>query len=55
MTDKKDTIIYIEMIFCNYFMDIDYTKYIEEKYLPLSFDATNDNSYRKMKLKNDSV
>lgn len=55
LTDKKDTIIYIEMIFCNYFMDIDYTKYIEEKYLPLSFDATNDNSYRKMKLKNDSV
>ncbi|MBE6753144.1 MAG: hypothetical protein E7559_02125 [Ruminococcaceae bacterium] len=45
LSDGKDTIIYIEMIFCNYFMDLDYTEYIEKEYLPLGFDATPDNPY----------
>lgn len=47
LTDNKDTIIYVEMIFCNYFMDIDYEKYIDSKYLPLGFDATSGNAYEK--------
>lgn len=47
LTDNKDTIIYVEIIFCNYFMDIDYKKYIDSKYLPLGFDATSDNAYEK--------
>lgn len=47
LTDKKDTIIYVEIIFCNYFMDIDYEKYIDSEYLPLGFDATIDNAYEK--------
>lgn len=40
-------IIYVEIIFCNYFMDIDYEEYIANEYLPDGFDATYDNSYRK--------
>lgn len=50
LTDNEDTIIYAEIIFCNYFMDLDYTKYIPEKYLPVGFDATEDNAYRKKML-----
>lgn len=46
LTDGKNEIIYVEMIFCNYFMDLDYTKYIPQKYLPTGFDATKDNPYR---------
>lgn len=50
ITDKKDNkIVYVEMIFCNYFMDIDYSKYIPAEYLPDGFDATTDNEYRKSK------
>jgi len=45
LSDGKDTIIYVEMIFCNYFMDLDYTEYIEKEYLPQGFDATPDNPY----------
>ena len=50
ITDNKDRVVYIEMIFCNYFMDLDYDKYIDKDYLPLGFDATANNSYRKEKL-----
>ena len=45
LTDKKDTIIYVEIIFCNYYMDLDYKEYIKEEYLPVGFDATMDNPY----------
>lgn len=45
LTDNKDTVIYIELNFCNYFMDIDYTKYIKQEYLPIGFDATMNNPY----------
>ena len=47
ITDGKNKIIYVELIFCNYFYDIDYKKYINEEYLPDGFDATVNNSYRK--------
>ena len=43
-------IIYVELIFCNYFMDIDYKNMISEEYLPIGFDATVDNSYRQQRL-----
>ncbi len=50
ITDNKDTIIYVELIFCNYFMDLEYTKYIPEEYLLEGFDATQDNPYKKEQL-----
>ncbi|MBP5303437.1 MAG: hypothetical protein J6Z00_00900 [Clostridia bacterium] len=45
MTDG-DVIIYAEQIFCNYFMDLEYVKYIPNEYLLDGFDATLDNPYR---------
>lgn len=51
ITDGKSKIIYVEMIFCNYFMDIDYKKEIPNGYLPDGFDATLDNAYRNKMLK----
>ena len=48
ITDKeRKEIIYVEIIFCNYFMDLDYNKYINKDYLPDGFDATLDNPYAK--------
>lgn len=47
---NSQQIIYVELIFCNYFMDIDYKSYIPTQYLPDGFDATIDNSYRKERL-----
>lgn len=40
-------IIYVEIIFCNYFMDLDYQRYIAAEYLPDGFDASRGNPYRK--------
>lgn len=51
ITDGNNKIIYVELIFCNYFYDIDYKKYINEEYLPDGFDATINNSYRKKFIK----
>lgn len=53
LTNNKNKIIYVELIFCNYFMDIDYKKYIKNEYLPLGFDASINNKYRKDMLKNN--
>lgn len=39
-------IIYAEIIFCNYFMDLDYKEYIPGEYLPDGFDAMSGNSIR---------
>lgn len=50
LSDKEDTVIYVEIIFCNYMMDINYKEYIKEEYLPLGFDATDDNPYKSKKL-----
>lgn len=47
LTDNEDTIIYVELIFCNYFYDLDYEEYIPNEYLPVGFDATQDNAYQK--------
>lgn len=48
---EENKIIYVELIFCNYFMDLDYKRMIPNEYLPVGFDATGDNSYRKQKMK----
>ena len=45
VTDGKSRIIYAEQIFCNYFMDLDYNKYIPGQYLLDGFDASSDNPY----------
>lgn len=45
LTDNEDTIIYVELIYCNYHFDLEYTNYIPKEYLPSGFDATYDNPY----------
>jgi len=50
ITDGKGRIIYGEQIFCNYYMDLDYTKYIPKEYLLDGFDATTDSDYYKKML-----
>ena len=45
LTDNKNTIIYVEIIFCNYFMDLEYEEYMPAEYFPVGFDATSDNPY----------
>lgn len=47
---SSQQIIYAEIIFCNYYMDIDYKEYIPAEYLPNGFDATPDNTHRREKL-----
>lgn len=46
LTDWKWKIIYVELIFCNYFLDLDPEKYIPYEYLLDWFDAGEDNDYR---------
>ncbi|AQR93064.1 hypothetical protein [Clostridium saccharoperbutylacetonicum] len=44
LTDKQyNKLIYVEINFCNYFSDIDYEKIIDNKYLPMDFDAKPGN------------
>ena len=50
LAGENHQIVYVELIFCNYFMDIDYKNMICEDYLPIGFDATVDNSYRQQRL-----
>ena len=50
ITDNSNTIIYVELIFCNYYYDINYKKYINNDYLPDGFDATMNNAYMKENL-----
>ena len=52
LTDGKHRIIYAEQIFCNYFMDIDYEKYVPKEYLLDGFNARMDNPYRKEMMSN---
>ena len=44
---SSQRIIYVEIIFCNYFMDIDYEEYIDKEYLPDGFDAMPGNNIRR--------
>lgn len=45
--EKNLTITYVEIIFCNYALDLDIHKYVPEEYLLAGFDATDDNPYAK--------
>lgn len=45
------TITYVEIIFCNYFLDLDIHKYVPKEYLLEGFDATSDNPYEKKMMK----
>ena len=51
LSDGKEKIIYAEQIFCNYFMDLKYEKYIPKEYLLDGFDASENNLYRKEQMK----
>ncbi len=51
LTDNKDTVMYVEMIFSDYFLDINYKKIIPKDCILNGFDASENNSYRKIKLK----
>lgn len=53
--DTENTITYCELIFCNYFMDVEYEDFMPEEYLPDGFDATNENPYRKKKLEEEGI
>lgn len=48
--DEDYTITYCELIFCNYFMDIEYEDFMPAEYLPDGFNATVENPYRKKML-----
>ena len=48
--EENNQIIYVELIFCNYFYDIDYQNEIDIQYLPIGFDATPDNEYHQKRL-----
>ena len=50
ITGGNYQIAYVEMIFCNYFYDIDYKTMIPEEYLPVGFDATVESPYRQQRL-----
>lgn len=49
MQDKgnENRIIYVGMYFCNCFYDLKYEKYIPNEYLPVGFEAHEDNPYSK--------
>lgn len=51
LSGENNQIIYVELIFCNYFYDIDYKNMIDKEYLPIGFDATKESIYRQKKLK----
>ena len=44
-------ITYVGIWFCNYFLDVDVHDYMKDEYLLEGFDASNDNPYRKDKIK----
>ncbi|MDE7254361.1 MAG: zf-HC2 domain-containing protein [Acetatifactor sp.] len=52
LSGEENRIIYVELIFCNYFYDLDYKNMISEQYLPIGFDATTESAYRQQRLKN---
>lgn len=53
VTDGTGRIAYVELIFCNYFLDVDWTAWVEPEFLPVGFDASSDNAYRHAKLEEE--
>lgn len=45
LTDGDDTIIYVELEFCDWFYDLEYENYIPIEYLPDGFNAHHENPY----------
>ena len=45
---EGNQIIYVELVFCNYFMDIEYEAEIPLDYLPNGFNAKLNNPYQKL-------
>ena len=45
LTDGKSKTIYVELIFCNYIMDLDYENEMPKEYLPDNFNAKDNNPY----------
>jgi len=52
LTDGKSKIIYVELIFCNYIMDLDYENEMPKEYLPDGFNAKENNPYEIEMMKN---
>lgn len=50
LSDNEDTIVYVEILFCNYHTYLDYTEYIPNKYLPIGFAAIDGNAYQQQQL-----
>ena len=48
---EENTITYVMIIFCNYFMDLKYENYIPARYLPEGFNAHSGNPYEESKRK----
>lgn len=50
MTSEEDncTISYVEVIFCNYFLDLDIHDYVPDKYILQGFDASEGNEYLRL-------
>ena len=44
---EDQTITYVGIVFCNYFLDLDINEYIPDQYLLKDFNATIDNPYKK--------
>ncbi len=51
--ERENTITYVEIIFCNYFMDLEYAEYMPAAYFPENFDATLNNPYEKKMMRED--
>lgn len=50
LAGEEHEIIYVEIIFPGWFMEIDYQSMLRPEYLPVGFDATEDNPYRRQRL-----
>lgn len=48
--NEDNTITYVGIKFCNYFLDLDIHDYLPDEYLPEGFDATMGNPYEKQKI-----
>lgn len=44
---RENSVTYVLIAFCNYFMDLDYREYIPVAYLPEGFDAAEGNPYQR--------
>ena len=43
---RTNTITYVRLEFGNLFLDLDWTEYVPSQYLPIGFDASEENPWR---------